>query len=468
MTMKKILSIYILTTILNFVCFATGPLTKFIDNDLMRNANISILVKDIHTGVGLYKSNESKSTIPASTMKLVTTASALEMLGPDFRFETRIEIDGKIGTDSTLLGNIYIKGGGDPTLGSEYTGNPDFLNIWTTEIKKAGIKTIAGCVLADESIYNTEAVNPKWTWEDMGNYYAAGVYGLSYKDNAYRLILKSGVAGTKPEILRTDPEIKGLKFENNLLSTNISYDSAYLYGIPRTNFRIIRGAIPANKDEFVIKGDNPDPGSLLISDFQGILIKSGIKVNMLNLPESTRRIIYTHYSPPLSEIISEINVRSNNHYAEHVFRYLSVKFTGRDSFSGAISAIKDFWKQRDLPTDQLFMVDGSGLSPSNAVSAQFLVNLLEYMNKKSAYSDVFMKSLPVSGINGTLTSFLKNSKLKGKVMAKSGTIARVKCYAGYVDLNNKKRVFAVMVNNANGSSKAVTNQIEKFLIDISK
>lgn len=466
--MKKIISVFVLTTILSSLSFATGPLTKFTDNVLLRDANISVLVKDLKTGTVLHKSNERKSIMPASTMKLVTTASALEMLGPEFRFETRIEIDGRIGTDSTLFGNIYIKGGGDPTLGSEYMGNPDFLNIWAAEIKKAGIKTIAGRIFTDESIYNSEAINPKWTWEDIGNYYASGVYGLSYKDNTYRLILKSGQAGTRPEILRTEPEIKGLKFENNLLSTAISYDSAYLYGIPRSNLRIIRGAIPANKDEFTVKGDIPDPGALLISDLLNTLNSSGIKVNMLTIPESTRRIIYTYFSPPLSEIISEINVRSNNHYAEHVFRYLSVKANGKDSFAGSVSAIKEFWKLRNLPIDQLFMVDGSGLSPSNAVSAQFLVNLLEYMYKQSAYNDVFIKSLPVSGVNGTLTSFLRNTKLKGKVMAKSGTIARVKCYAGYMDYNGKKRVFAVMANNANGSSKAVTNKMEDFLIDISK
>ncbi len=466
--MIKIYSILALIFLSYYETYATGPLSRFSENPLMRNANISVLVKDINTSAVLHRRNENISIIPASTMKLVTTATALEMLGADFRFETRIEIDGRIAADSTLFGNLYIRGGGDPTLGSEFAGNPDFIHEWAFALKKAGIKTITGRIIADESIYNSEHINPKWTWEDMGNYYASGVYGLSYKDNTYKLYLKSEKAGSKPEIKRTEPEIKGLTFENNLTATSITYDSAYLYGIPRSNFRIIRGAIPANKEEFIVKGDIPDPGALLISDLQVTFKAMGISINMLNLPENTRRVLFSHFSPPLSVIISEINVRSNNHYAEHVFRYLSKHTNNSDSYSGSVLGIKDFWKVRNLPVEQLFMVDGSGLSPSNAVSAQFLVSLLEYMHNKSVYSDLFMKSLPVSGVNGTLTTFLRNSILKGKVMAKSGSISRVKCYAGYINHKGKKIVFAVMVNNANGASKAVTNKIEEFLIDFSK
>ncbi len=465
--MKKLLNIIIITLI-HITVSASGPLIKFTDNTLLKDANISLLVKDLTTGNVLFRTNATKSMVPASTMKLITTASALEILGSDFKFETRIEADGQLTKDSILFGNVYIRGGGDPTLGSAFLSDSTFLYQWVKELKNAGIKTITGRIIADESIYNNEAINPKWTWEDMGNYYASGVYGLSYKDNTFRLFLKSGNEGTKPEILRADPEIKDLVFENNLLSTTITYDSAYFYGIPRSNLRIIQGAIPANKEIFVIKGDIPNPSKLLVSDFEMMMIKNGMSIRKLTLPETIRRTLYTHFSPALSDIISEVNVRSNNHYAEHLFRYLSVKVMGKDSFKGSVAAIKDLWSERKLPVDQLFMMDGSGLSPSNAVSAQFLVGLLEYMYKKSIYSETFIKSLPVSGTNGTLTSFLKNTRLKGKVMAKSGTISRVKCYAGYIDYNGKKKVFAVMVNNGNGSSKAVTNKIEDFLLDISK
>lgn len=466
--MRRLKLIVFLSLFSGITMFASGPMTKFTDNALLRDANISILVMDLNSGATLHRSNANKSIMPASTMKLVTSATALEMLGPDFRFETGIEIDGRITSDSTLFGNIFIRGGGDPTLGSEFAGDPAFLEQWAAEIKKAGIKTITGRIFADESIYTSEAINPKWTWEDMGNYYAPGVYGLSYKDNTYRIFLKSEQAGSKPLIVRTEPEIKGLTFENELRANKITYDSAYLYGMPRSNFRIIRGAIPENKDEFIVKGDIPDPASVLILDLEQYLKLSGIVINNLFIPESSRRQIFTHYSPPLIEIISIINTRSNNHYAEHIFRYLSEKNGGKDSFSASSATVKNFWKSRSLPVDQLFMVDGSGLSPSNAVSAQFMVNLLEYMYKKSNFSKAFTNSLPVSGVNGTLSSFLRNTKLRGKVMAKSGTISRVKCYAGYIDYNGKKRVFAIMVNNGNGSSRAVTRKIEEFLIDISK
>ncbi len=466
--MSKKLNIILILIILANVCYAVSPLQKFTDNSLLQNANISLMVKNITTGTIIYKENENKSFMPASTMKLVTTATALEMLGPDFRFETDIEVDGKISKDSILYGNLIIKGGGDPTLGSAFLGDTAFLQTWVNEIKKAGIKIIKGRIIADESIYNSEAINPKWIWEDMGNYYAPGVYGISYKDNTYRLYFRSGKVGSQPEIIGTDPVIKDLIFENHLLATTINNDSAYLYGIPHSNYRIINGAIPANRNEFIVKGDIPNPAALLLSDLEKACKNKGMKVNHQFFTESSRAVIYKHYSTPLSEIIKAINVPSNNHYAEHVFRILSAKAYGNGTFEGSVKTVKNYWKDRNLPVDQLFMVDGSGLSPMNAVSAKFYLTLLDYMYNKSQYKDIFINSLPVSGESGTLKSFLKNTKLDGKVMAKSGTIFRVKCYAGYINNRSKTFAFAVLVNNANGSSKEATKLIEQFLLDISK
>ena len=135
--------------------------------------------------------------------------------------------------------------------------------------------------------------------------------------------------------------------------------------------------------------------------------------------------------------------------------------------NGAVQVVRSYWKSKGLPVDQLFMYDGCGLSPEDAVSSQFLVDLLIYMQTKSSYKEAFVNSLPVSGESGTLTSFLKKTALQGKVHAKSGTISRVKCYAGYVNTNEKNYVFAIMVNNPNGTSKAATHKIEELLLQLS-
>ena len=469
MKRNKLFFTFLMLTLLSV---AQSPVDIFVNNKLLENANISLLVKDVETNQTLYQYHPNNSVIPASTMKLVTTATALEQLGPDFCFETKLEIDGTITIDSVLTGNLYIHGGGDPTLGSEKLGDADFLIQWVNAVKKAGINRINGQIIADASLYDDQGVNPYWTWEDIGNYYAAGAYGISYLDNTCHVHFRSGKAGTTPEISGTIPVIPGLTFDNHLLSTNIAFDSCYFYGAPHSNSRTIYGEIPANRAEFVVKVDIPNPGLLLAQDFTKILIENQISIFGTAtdiVPErKTCKVIYTHFSPPLSEIIKETNVKSNNHYAEQIFRYLALKNNPIATSGGAVQVIKSFWKSKGLPVDQLFMYDGCGLSPMDAVSAQFFVDLLTYMNTKSSNKEVFFKSLPVSGEGGTLATFLRNTALQGKVHAKSGTISRVKSYAGYIETKGKNYVFALLVNNANGSSKAVTKKMEDFLLDVAK
>ncbi|MEI7503174.1 MAG: D-alanyl-D-alanine carboxypeptidase/D-alanyl-D-alanine-endopeptidase, partial [Paludibacter sp.] len=447
------------------------PVDDFVNNKLLENASISLLVKDLETNQTIYEFRPKTSIIPASTMKLVTTATAIELLGPNFSFETKLEIDGIISPDSILNGNLYIRGSGDPTLGSNCFDNIDFLRKWVEAVKKLGIKKISGSVIADATIFDDEGVNPKWTWEDIGNYYAAGAYGISYLDNTFSLTLRSDIIGSKPKIIKTSPEIPGLIIDNHLLSTKIGFDSAYFYGAPHSNNRSISGEIPAFRSTFIIKGEIPNPSLLLAQHFHEKLMQNGVSIEQLPTDkvyfQTKRRVIYTHNSPPLSDIITETNIHSNNLYAEHMFRYLALKNNTVATSYGAVQVIKAFWKSKGLSVEQLFMYDGSGLSPVNAVSANFFVDLLTYMKTKSKNYETFFKSLPVAGESGTLSTLLKNTVLQGKLHAKSGTISRVKCYAGYIDLKEKKYVFALMVNNPNGSSKAVTKKMEEFLLSTS-
>ena len=469
--MMKKLNFIISLLLFSILTFAKSPLDGLVNNSLLQNANISLLVRDVATNTTVCEYHSKNSVVPASTMKLVTTATALELLGADFRFQTGLEVDGKVTADGVLNGNLYIRGGGDPTLGSEKLGDTTFLVKWVEAIKNRGIRKINGRVIADAGLFDDEGVNPKWTWEDMGNYYAAGIYGISYLDNTYRLVLRSGSVGTTPTVLRVVPEIANLKIDNRLMSSSISFDSAYFYGAPHSDYRTVIGEIPANRAEFVTKGDIPNPALLLAQHFSDRLIQNDVAVRDLPTDSidraSERTTIYTHDSPPLSEIITETNVRSNNLYAECVFKYLALQNKAVATNAEAVQVIKAFWKSKGLSVDQLFMYDGSGLSPSDAVSAQFFVELLSYMQTKSLNKDVFFRSLPVAGENGTLKSFLLKTPLQGKVHAKSGTISRVKSYAGYIDNKGKQLVFALLINNPNGSSKAVTRKMEEFLLQVS-
>ena len=465
----------IITILLSLFLFlstisAKKPIDNFINNPLMQNANISLCVKDLSNSTIIYNHRGNNVATPASTMKVITTATALEMLGPDFCFKTKLEIDGEITPDSILMGNLYIRGGGDPTLGSAYLGDTAFLVKWVEAVKKAGIKSIKGSVIADASLYDEQGINSHWIWEDMGNYYAAGSYGISYLDNTYRLVLRTSKVGTTPEIIRTIPFMPSLLFDNQIKSAAINFDSAYFHGAPHDNFRSITGKLPANKTEFIIKGDIPNPSLLLAQHFNDKLKAAGVQTSLSIITKFDsklpRKLISTHLSPALKEIITVANVRSNNQYAEQLFRYLSLTMDTVANSKTAAQVIKLFWKSKGLDVSQLFMYDGSGLSPEDAVSSRFFVDVLSYMKTKSLNSEVFIHSLPIAGETGTVSSFLKNSALEGKVFVKSGTIARVKCYAGYLNTKNKNYAFALMVNYANGSSKAVVKKMEEFLLEI--
>jgi len=167
----KIKSIIISLLFSSASLFAGNPVEDFTTNPLLENANISLLVKDLRTGETLYKFRPKSLTTPASTMKLVTTSTVLELFGPEYRFETKLMIDGNVTKDSVLNGNLYVVGGGDPTLGSEKLGEKDFFPKWIRAVRNAGIKKISGRVIADESFFESQVVNPKWTWEEY-NYRA--------------------------------------------------------------------------------------------------------------------------------------------------------------------------------------------------------------------------------------------------------------------------------------------------------
>lgn len=169
------------------LALALFPLLASAHND---GLILSLYVTDAETGKVVVNENGDMCLTPASITKLISTATALEILGPDFTFKTTLAYDGKI-TNGVLNGNIYIIGGGDPTLGSTYLKNTAFLPKWTAEVKKLGIHTINGSIVADASIFERMPIPPGWLWEDLGNYYAAGTFGLSVYDNTLSVTMQT-------------------------------------------------------------------------------------------------------------------------------------------------------------------------------------------------------------------------------------------------------------------------------------
>jgi D-alanyl-D-alanine carboxypeptidase/D-alanyl-D-alanine-endopeptidase (penicillin-binding protein 4) len=446
-------------------------LTDFLSTPELSCANLGILVKEVQSNKTIVEYRSDKTLIPGSNFKLITTATALTLLGPDFRFATPLEYDGQIDHQGTLHGNLYIVGSGDPTIGSENFSDVDFINKWVMAVNKAGIKAVDGRVVADVSAFDKEVIPSNWVWEDMGNYYAAGVYGLSFDDNLYRLTFHTDSIGTIPTIIAISPSFHPIIFHNYLTASSINADRSYLHGAPFSYQRTITGTLPANRALFVVKGDLPNPPLALATFFTNQLNQYGIHVSgfptdTLPATHNKRTEFYVHYSPDLNSIIDKTNTESNNLFAEHIFKSLALINHPIATLQEATKIVKQFWASHQADTTSLFIEDGSGLSPFDGVTPEFLVQLLIYMRKDNSYGNLLFKSLPIAGKSGTLRNFLANTSLEGKVHAKSGSIKRVLCYSGYLENNNKEYAFSIMTNSFTGSASNVQKAIEKFLLSL--
>jgi len=459
--------------------FSQDALNTFVNHNSLRTANISLLIKDMKTGTVVAEHRSERAAVPASTMKVITTATALELLGPAFRFETVLSYDGRIEADGTLNGNLYIVGSGDPTLGSSKMGDSVFLQKWVSSIRNAGIRRINGNIVGDDSRFDNEGANPKWTWDDIGNYYAPGIWGIAYRDNTVAVTFQSGVVGTRPSIVATNPQVAGMVIDNQVQSTTTTSDNAYFFGAPKSMNRSVRGEIPANRSTFVVRAELPNPALLLAQDVQEALKNSGIAttglatdLDMLQKSRfqapTPRTVVYTHSSVPLSDIIREANQKSNNFYTEQIFKALSLNRFPIATNRRSIDMVRQYWGTRGIDTTGLFMEDGSGLSPANAVTARFMTDVMQYMYQKSSYKEAFFNSLSVAGKTGTLAGLMKKSHLEGKLAGKSGTISRVRAYTGYITNGDREWVFTVMVNNSAANSRQTLGIIEAFLKNISR
>lgn len=460
-----------------------APVKWLLQAPYMRGASFSLVVKDVQEGRTVYSYDTDRLQSPASVLKTVATATALEILGEDYSYPTTLEYDGIL-ENGTLEGNLYIKGSGDPSLGSSHfaPGQNKFLSTWIAALQKAGIKHITGSVISDESIFDTEGVSIKWLREDMGNYYAPGSYGISIFDNMYKLSLQTGAAGTRPVLKGTEPDIPFIRFKNYLKAAPVSSDSAYIIGAPLDDVRYLYGVLPANREAYVLKGDIPDPALYLARYLTDQLQQKGIRVDgspscyRIEVEENRwkkgeRKEIVTTYSPTLREIASICNHVSHNLYADALVKTVGLQYKPRrnemiSSFGRGVQVVKEYWEKKGLDVFPLRMNDGSGLAPADKVSAGFMGELLVYMATESAVSDAFIASLPQAGIEGSVRNFLKGSKLQGKAHLKSGGITGVRSYAGYITKDGKTYAVAVFSNNYSCPMSRMTRALEKLLLQL--
>lgn len=462
-------------------------ITALSNDPTLKYAGLGICVLDRETGKMLAGHNENMSLLTASTMKVITSGAAMSILGPDFRFRTFLEYDGVITADSTLKGNLYLRGNGDPTLGAgRITGNPDhdeMLQIWVNEVKKAGIQRIEGCVVGDASIFEDAMPVSTWPWIDMGNYYAAGACGLSFNENLYYLFFKTGKTGAATELIRTEPDMKDITFVNEITAGAAGTgDNGFVYGAPYTYLRHLRGTLPPNQAEFSIKGSLPDPAWYAARALSNRLNAAGISTSgaattlrqQILGGEKTgfaRKEIFVHQSPELSKIVYWLNKKSINLYAESLLKYLGHFVANEGSTSKGADVVVGFWAKKGVDTQGMFMADGSGLSRSNGVTPLQMASILRYMSQDKHFLP-FYESLPRAGVAtdpGSLRDLCTGTVAANNLRAKSGFISRVRGYGGYVkDQSDRELVFALLANNYTCSNGQIRHKLERIMVKIAE
>jgi len=449
----------------------------------LQHAFVAFTARNITDSSVIINYNGQKSLVPASIQKVITTGVAMETLDTSFRYITRIGYLGDIDKNGTLNGDLYIYGSGDPTIGSMYFNKRrnqyDFLSQWSTAIKEYGIKAVKGKLIVDISHYDDWPIVGTWTYEDLGNYYGAGIYGVMLLDNLSELHFSSPGRVGEPTIFKYSfPTIQNLNIENQVVAGK-GGDNAYVFQTPSSDHMIVRGDITAGKPDFIVKACIPNPPKMLADLLKKKLDSIGVKqdqsstiVSQTNKVIDTRNFveIYSHVSEKLPKIIEQTNHNSVNLFAETLLKEIGSCTKGNGSTQDGLVSLYEFCKTRGIKFSGVEFVDGSGLSRFDLLTTTFMVDFLTYYKTRSHYFTQFFNTLPVSGHNGTMENFGKNSVLNGRVHAKTGSMTRVKNLAGYLHTRSGKWIaFSFMANNYNcggAKVKVIQEEILKLLYEL--
>jgi serine-type D-Ala-D-Ala carboxypeptidase/endopeptidase (penicillin-binding protein 4) len=430
---------------------------QFEKDTQLKHAVTSLYVIDAQTGQIVFDKNSQIGLAPASTQKIITSVTAFELLGKEYRYKTELGIDWK----DSFQTFICIKGSGDPVFGSNRFAEtkPDkIMEIFYKKLINAGMKNFSNQFLIDNSNFETQTIPDGWIWQDLGNYYGAGAGRLNWKENQFDLILKSS------EKIGGDVKIVSINGENNYQSSFInelksaakgSGDNAYIYlPLSNTNY-IVRGTIPAGEQNFVISGATFEATPYFVTDF-GMYVTNKVnrrsewnqrQVYSYGKFSDSVKTVYTHFSPPLDSINYWFLKKSINLYGEALIKTLAYEKNGFGATDSGVVIIKNFWKAKGLDPDELNINDGSGLSPMNRVTAHAQVEILKYAKTKNWFPS-FYNALP--DYNG--------------MKMKSGTIRDVKGFCGYhTSKAGKEYIFSFLVNNYNGKSGELVQKMYKVL-----
>lgn len=458
---------------------------KLVSSDAASQAAVSICaIKG--DGQKLVDINSSMMLVPASNMKLISTGAAVHHLGPEFRFETSIGHDGEI-TEGVLNGNVYIIGGGDPTLGSTdsiATPIEKVFSQWHAMLKNAGISQINGRIIGDGSLFDQTMEHPTWLMEDIGTYYGAGTTGLMFYENMQSFRVSAGAyVGDSVNITPSYPQTPWMEFRYSCTTgENGTGDKLFLYTSDLAPVAEVRGTFGLDRTAKRLDCSNKFPEYTCAYYFKEYLNQNGIACDSIGdfkldkewIRRGEIKELGKTYSPQLRRIIFETNHISNNVFAETLLRSLGREMTGDACYESSCIAIANILTGLGIDTSRGARIkDGSGLSRQNYISSDFFCRFLLGM-MESPHFEHFVNSLPSPGSDGSMIYNMRkySDSIKSRIKVKSGSMNGVRCYSGYVIPTDGGKedviIFSLMINNCTSSSGQMRNLMDSIMAELAK
>jgi D-alanyl-D-alanine carboxypeptidase/D-alanyl-D-alanine-endopeptidase (penicillin-binding protein 4) len=456
-------------TAIGYAATMQDAVNKFAATNMLKHGNIGVCVRDIESDSVLASLNPDESITTASTMKTVTTSTALKILGKGFCFHTKVLTHGALKKNGTFTGNIVIVGGGDPTLGSQYfPTQPDFVAEIVDGLKSAGIKKIKGNIFVKDTLYTASPTASFWENEDISCLDGNGIHAFNYRDNITTLTFDA--SGSTPANFTLNPDVPDLRIVSHLTTDStgngMPLDIRLEAGTPAL---ILYGSVERSDEPIQIICANPSPSAVLIGTLRNAITASGIKLKTSDkMPEdAVFREILDYQSPQLQEICKSLLERSDNMFAEGLLRAICVKKGIERNFKSGGRFVTSYWKSRGLDTDGLFINDGSGLARRDKLTASFLTSMLRLMALDNSLGLSYPSLLPLAGLKtSTLRHVLNGTQVEGKIALKSGSMTNVQCYTGYFPADKPRYTVAVLVNNYTDTHSQLMKAIQTLLLDL--
>jgi D-alanyl-D-alanine carboxypeptidase/D-alanyl-D-alanine-endopeptidase (penicillin-binding protein 4) len=493
----------------------TAQIEAVIHQPQMGSAHWGIDVVDLTSGKVIYSLNPDHLFLPASNVKLLTTAAALTMAGPDYRFHTTVETSGKLGAQGRLLGDMVIVGRGDANISgrvlpyqkkTERISPPtQVLEELADQIVQKGVKIVDGDLVGDDTLYSAQRYGEGWSYDDLQWLDGAPVSALAFNDNVVFLKVHPGEQAGDKASVTMDPENTYYDVDNRVVTSaaGIARKIGLHHDLGSSKV-VIWGSIPLDDAGLSEAMAIDDPALFTAELFRGLLEKRGVtitgKTRTLHsevaqffdepppqakepAPQNSQRccmgpstvsvrpptqVLAEHVSLPLLEDVRVTNKTSQNLHAELLLRLIGKISGGVGSFEDGSAALRRFLLKAGLKGDEFFLLDGSGLSRRDLIAPAAVVQLLIYAARQP-WGAAYEQTLPVAGADGSLAERFLNTPAGGLIHAKTGTLSHVNALSGYGETRSGRRfVFSIFCNNHNLSSAKVISAIDSIVVLIVK